>query len=323
MAKKFKLPANWYRSTVTDLVENRLPPLLGELTTSTAWAYVYAITMWSEQVAGRDYLHIVESDKLNTNSGRVLADHAADYLKEHLVAGSTCDPFALVDQIGSAYLAERAKQGLGPPKKKRDPNVTGAAFETSLQVLIGKLCGFTPSRTPRLRTLQGFELAPTGYHSRPDLVLFGPRDFRLLISTKWTLRKERIGTYLHESYFYRRRRPDLQIAFAVNEFQPNILRHLSTDPLVDRVYHVNKQMLLALYAPFSGVPSDVGVPPATLTGNHPNAIKYRRWLHMHDHLFDLTDLFADIRLLIDKPGQVLDPDANDVEGDPGFDDLDD
>ena len=323
MANKFKLPPGWYRSTVTHLVENVLPPLLGELTTNTAWAYVYAITMWSENVSGHDYLHIVESDKLNTAAGRKLADRAAAYLSEHLVTGKSCDPFKIVDQIGSAYRAERANQGLGPPKKARDPNVTGAAFETSLQVLIGKLSGVTPSRTPDLRTLQGFELAPTGYHSRPDLVLFGPRDFRLLISTKWTLRKERIGTYLHESYFYRRRRPDLQIAFGVNEFQPNILRHLSTDPLVDRVYHVNKRMLLALYAPFTALPEDADVPSSTLTRHHQNATEYRRWLHMHDYLFDLTDLFEDIASLANKPDQVLDPEGGDEAVDGATDGLDD
>jgi hypothetical protein len=40
-------------------VENTLPPVLGELTTDTAWAYVYAITTWAESAGGKDYLHIV------------------------------------------------------------------------------------------------------------------------------------------------------------------------------------------------------------------------------------------------------------------------
>lgn len=313
MAKNFKLPTGWYYSTITDLVGNVLPPLLGQLTADNAWAYVYAVTLWSENIGGTDYLHIIESDKLNTKSGQGLAARAADYLATNLLPGETCDPFAVVDQIGRAYISERAKQGFEPPKKKRDPNVTGIAFETVLQVLIGKLCGVTPSRTPRLRTLQGFELAPEGYHSQPDLVLFGPRDFRLLISTKWTLRKERVGTYLHESYFYRRRRPDLQIAFGVNEFQPNILWHLSTDPLVDRVYHVNKRMLLEMHRPFADIPPGTGIPPATLTGDHANARAYRRWMRMNDRLFDLTDMFADITVLMNKPALVLGPENEDAE----------
>lgn len=32
MAKKFKRPAGWYRSTVEELIDYRLPPLLGPLT---------------------------------------------------------------------------------------------------------------------------------------------------------------------------------------------------------------------------------------------------------------------------------------------------
>lgn len=316
MAKKFKLPPRWYFSTITHLVDDVLPPLLGQLTVDNAWAYVYAITLWSENIEGSEYLHIIESDKLKTRSGRTLAARAENYLAAHLIPGGTHDPFAAIDQIGRAYIKERANQGFGPPQRKRDPNVTGAAFETTLQVLIGKLCGVTPSRTPRLRSLQGFELAPEGYHSRPDLVLFGPRDFRILISTKWTLRKERVGTYLHESYFYRRRRPDLQIAFGVNEFQPSILRHLSTDPLVDRVYHVNKRMLLDLYSPFADIAPDTSIQAFTLpTGEH--AKRYRRWMHMNDRVFDLKDLFDDIMLLKNKPDQVLDPEDEDggPEGD--------
>lgn len=311
MAKNFKLPTGWYFSTITKLVENTLPPLLGQLTVENAWAYVYAITLWSEKVGETEYLHIIESDKLRRKPGQELAKRAAEYLATHLVPGETCDVFAIIDHIGKAYTEERVKQGFGAPQAKRDPNVTGNAFETSLQVLIGKLCQVTPARTPALHTLQGFELAPVGYHARPDLVLFGPRDFRLLISTKWTLRKERVGTYLHESYFYRRRRPDLQIAFGVNEFLPNILWHLSTDPLVDRVYHVNKRMLLDLYAPFAHLAPDADIPAGTLTGNHPNAKAYRRWMRMEDRIFDLTDLFADVTMLRNKPDQVVDPEQED------------
>lgn len=322
MAKKFKLPPRWYFTTITHLVENVLPPLLGLLTADNAWAYVYAITLWSENIEGREYFHIIESDKLKTKAGQGLATRAEEYLAAHLIPGGTHDPFAVVDQIGKAYIKERANQGFGPPQKKRDPNVTGAAFETTLQVLIEKLCKVTPSRTPSLHTLQGFELAPEGYHSQPDLVLFGPRDFRILISTKWTLRKERVGTYLHESYFYRRRRPDLQIAFGVNEFQPSILRHLSTDPLVDRVYHVNKRMLLDLYSPFDGSSPDTGVPASTLLdSDHANAKLYRRWLHMNDRVFDLTKMFDDIMVLKNKPEQVLDPEDEDGSPEEDEDDI--
>jgi hypothetical protein len=301
MAKKYVRPPGWYRTTVENLVKEKLPPLLGPLSPETAWKYVYSVVMWTETVDGNKYLHLQERDKLDKKSGREFADRAADYLRSNLGAEKPCDPFQLVNQLGLADIEEKVGKGF-PPPKKRDPNVTGAAFETVIQVLIGELCGVTASRTPDLNTLQGFELAPVGYHSRPDLALFGPRDFRLLISTKWTLRKERIGTYLHEAFFYKQRRPDLQVAYVLSEFNMNILSWLSQDPLADRVYHVNKDMLLNLYDPFAGIPPGDPVPRSLLGSEN-----YRRWLNISEKVFDLSQLFRDITQLVSVPDEALDP----------------
>lgn len=313
MATKFKLPREWYRFTIERLVRNDLPPLLGPLTAQSAWRYVYAIVMWSHIVDDRAYLHLAESNTLQNRAGRRFADEGADYLAQHL-GTSSCNPFEMIDHVGRAYALERKTQGFGPPDR-RDPNVTGAAFETVLQVLIGDLCGVVPSRTPDLRTLRGFELAPVGYHSRPDLVLFNPADFRLLISTKWTLRKERIGTYLHEAYYYKRRRPDLQVAFVVSEFSQSILQWLSRDPLADRVYHVNLDMLLKLHEPFRSGPHARDVPRSVLLGQSKAVDEYRRWLDLSERIFDLNDLFRDIAILRDGQRPVLDPDTDEADSD--------
>ncbi len=309
MAAKFVRTAGWYLQTVQDLVRNTLPPVLGPLTAATAWRYVYAIVMWLEESGGVHYLHLQESNVLSTKSGKDFAGRAASYLTSNLSSFGACDPMTIVDQIGKADAAVRKAQGFGP--KKRDPNVTGVAFETVIQVVIGELCGIAPTRTPSLRTLQGFELAPVGYHSRPDLVLFGPRDFRLLISTKWTLRKERIGTYLHEAFFYKQRRPDLQVAFVLSEFNMNIINWLSQDPLADRVYHVNKAMLLDLHDPFGGADPEALVNRSVLESK-----SFRRWLDVSERVFDLQDLFNDITLLTASPNDALSANAeSDVDED--------
>lgn len=300
MARKFTLPNGWYRETTTRLIEETLPPLLGELTPSTAWRYVYAISLWHQESDGQDYLHLVESSELKKAAGKAMSDRAAEYLTDELVDRDQCDPFQIINHIGKEYNLERARQG-HPPSDKRDPNMTGTSFETVLEALIEKLCGTRPRRTPNLHSLQGFEFAPVGYHSRPDLVLFTPRDFRLLISTKWTLRKERIGTYLHESYFYRKRRPDLQIAFVVNEFQHNILHHLTSDALVDRVYHVNKRMLLEVQSPFTTWESKNHISPREILGATPQAKRNRDWISLSDRLFDLSELFEHISKLNASP----------------------
>ena len=303
VSKKLGRPPGWYLDTVRNLVRTTLPPLLGPLTNETAWRYVYGIVMWLEKADGVDYLHLQESNVLSTKSGKNFADRAANYLRDHLSSLGQCDPFMIVNHLGKADDALRLSQGFEP--KKRDPNVTGAAFETAVQVLIGELCGILPTRTPSLRTLQGFELAPVGYHSKPDLVLFGPRDFRLLISTKWTLRKERIGTYLHEAFFYKQRRPDLQVAFVVSEFNMNIINWLSQDPLADRVYHVNKAMLLHLHDPFAGTDPNEPVKRSVMEGKG-----FRRWLDVSERVFDLSDLFHDINRLNASPGETVDPEGD-------------
>jgi len=174
-------------------------------------------------------------------------------------------------------------------------------------VLLDRVVGVTTAREPELRTLSGFELAPEGYHSRPDLALFSPDDFRLLISTKWTLRKERIGTYLHEAYFYKQRRPDLQVAFVVSEFNTNILTWLAHDPLVDRVYHVRLPMLLAVHTSFPRVAANGAVPKKTLLGDGKDVRDYQRWLGLRARVFDLSQLFADVTLLRPDAVPVVDP----------------
>jgi hypothetical protein len=294
---KFTLPTGWYEQTLDDFLDRAS---FGELNRSSAWKYALAAVMWSEGHADDDYLHL--NDRLSSKQGKELANRGRDYLEQHLGQ----EPLELIDVIGRAYGEERARQG-----QKRDGwqrnNVTGQTFEVVLQLLIDRLCGVKPARTPALRTLRGFELAPEGYHSQPDLALFSERDFRLLISTKWTLRKERIGTYLHEAWFYRQRRPDLQIAFVVGEFNLNILEWLALDPLVDRVYHVHLPMLLAVHEPFLGQEQ---VPRSTLIGAGTGTKSYQRWVALKSRLFDMSQLFEDIDRL--NPANDPEPDVLDI-----------
>jgi hypothetical protein len=311
----FTLPANWYSETVGRLVDDELPPVLGPLTRDNAWKYVVACVMWADVIGGQPYLHL--NDRLSTSGGKALARRGLSYLDEHFVPGERT--LEQIDRIGKAYAEERERQGYSPERWQRN-NVTGRSFESVLQELISRLCDARPAREPRLRTLRGFELAPVGYHSQPDLALFSPQDFRLLISTKWTLRKERIGTYLHEAYFYRQRRPDLQVAFVVAEFNVNIIEWLVGDPLVDRVYHLHVPMLLDVHEPFA---RDDEVAAERLIAQSAERRRYERWLALGTRVFDLSNLFEDIDRLKPEATVALDPDeANidmDAEADPDED----
>ena len=287
-------PPEWYPDTISALIDE-LEAQLGTLTDENAWKFVVAAVMWGEsvKVAGAKkkeiFLHL--NDRLKTKPGQALARRGLKWLDDgNFVSGEPT--LKQLDQVGKRYA--KARKTAGKSGSWQRNNVTGRSFEVVLQELIARLCGSRPSREPKLHTLQGFELAPAGYHSQPDLALFSERDFRMLISTKWTLRKERIGTYLHEAYFYRRRRPDLQVAFVVSEFNPNILEWLVNDPLVDRVYHVHLPMFLAVHDPFA---NEVSVSTDDLRQPGKLGHRFARWTALASRTFDLSDLFADIRQL--------------------------
>jgi hypothetical protein len=306
----FELPTRWYRETAEEAIDT-LTSELGPLTPATAWRFLYACVAWTEEFAGARYLHL--NDRMSTKAGRSQAERALDYLKKQFSIKKS-DPLGLLDFVGRRYDDERHRQGFARGEWQRN-NVTGNAFEASLQVLVHRINGVLPARTPSLNTLRGFELAPSGYHSRPDLALFSASDFRVVISTKWTLRKERIGTYLHEAYFYKQRRPDLQIAFVVGEFNLNILEWLVNDPLVDRVYHIHLPLLLHVHRPFPEAPEGSQIPLKALLAKGREREAYGRWLALSEKLFDLEQLFGDIALLkrVGEGALPPDPDAPDNE----------
>jgi hypothetical protein len=301
----FVLPDGWYTATIARLIDEELPGVLGELGDDNAWKYVYACTLWTEEKGGQAYLHL--NDRLSTTAGQAAAERGLRWMQANFLDDSS-DPLPYLDLVGKAYEAERASQGYTGSWQRN--NVTGRTFEVVLQELIQRLCGVRPAREPQLRTLEGFELVPPGYHSQPDLALFGPRDFRLIVSTKWTLRKERIGTYLHEAWFYKERRSDLQTVFALSDFSANIVSWLVGDPLVDRVYHVSLPMMLAVHDPF--VDRDQ-VPVGELLQPGATRNRYERWLMLGSRLHDLPRLFEDIRRLKAEEAP-LDP-VDDVDPD--------
>jgi hypothetical protein len=273
---------------------------------------MYALVGWFQSVDSQRLFHL--NDRLTKKAGEEEAKRGEDFLKRNLAPKSKVGLEDLVDQIGKKYDAEWVEQGNKSRSWERNrPNTTGNSMEVSLQVLIRRISGVLPSRAPKLNTLRGFELAPPGYHRQPDLVLFTPADFRLIISTKWTLRKDRLGTYLHEAYFYKQRRPDVQIAFVVSEYNLNILENLVTDPLVERVYHMHLPMLLAVHEPFAKYKTAGNVPLATLLKSNQERKGFGRWLGLSDRLFDLSTLFQDIEGLKPTGGPAPEPEDAPVD----------
>lgn len=142
--------------------------------------------------------------------------------------------------------------------------------------------------------LDGSKLASDSHHSHSDLALFGTDDFRLLSSTKRVLRRECSGTYLHEACFCKQRRPNLQDAFVISEFNEKILCWLANDSLVGRFYCVSKAALLEAHEPFPKIAAGNAISKARLLGEAQDVKNCARWLKLRDRAFDLSPLFADI-----------------------------
>ena len=81
---------------------------LGPLTPETAWRYVYAIALWTEDAAGVTYLHL--NDRLSSVGGKALSNRGADYLRANMLPGGVGNPFPFVDFIGRRYAFERVQQ---------------------------------------------------------------------------------------------------------------------------------------------------------------------------------------------------------------------
>lgn len=67
-----------------------------------------------------------------------------------------------------------------------------------------------------------------------------------IISAKWSIRHDRLRDLLDECAVYRESRPELKFYVVTNEFIPARLRKLVENPCVDEVFHVNREIVLAV-----------------------------------------------------------------------------
>ena len=158
----------WYGSTVRTLLDD-LEVELGALTPANAWQFIFLLVTWQElhkvNEAPERFLHV--NDKMSTVGGQTQARMAEAWLRNTIPANELADPDFLTN-FGRFYGAWEADRGKALRPESRN-NVTGTAFEVVIQEMIQRLCGIRPLRQQPLDVLQGFELAPRRYHSRPDL----------------------------------------------------------------------------------------------------------------------------------------------------------
>lgn len=258
------------------------------LTRATAWNFVYRYGMG---VAG-DLPHIVEANELRRAAWRTRGRRALAWLTKNLVPGTELTAEDSLSRLNTAW---RMAPDFG--YSGNESNLAGSSLEYALAYLVERLCGVRPLVKKSIRDFRGYEIAKRAEVEQLDLALFSCDDLRLFISAFWTTRKDRIAADLYEATFLRRRRPDVGIAFVVNEFRRGLLLHLLNAPDVDRVYHVCLDALLAAYAPFEGT---VRLTQDELLGSSAAVDEYQTYLTLRQSVKGLDTLFEDIDRL--KPG---------------------
>lgn len=251
------------------------------LSSESAWEHIYRL-VWSKNSQVDNLPEIKEHNKMrDTKVWPRRARRAEEYLNNRLGVNYQDSNF---DLVFKAYAEEEGKEPEEITNKRA--NVRGESFEYVLKYLINEFCGVSPLVKENVSELRGFETAKSQAVSEPDLVLFDEQDFLFLISTKWTLRKDRLKQFIHEARFYRNRRPDLNITMLTNDIDTNYLTDLIEEDSIDRVYHVHKPLLFEIYEPLDGesVAFDELIEQSNLF----------TYMQLNREIYDLTDLFEDI-----------------------------
>ena len=253
------------------------------LTENNAWQHIYRL-VWSKNSNVDELPEIKESNKLeNTDIWETRARRAERYLSDNLGVNYQDPNF---DLIFKAYVEENDLELDSRKASNIRGNIRGEGFEHVVQYVIKEVCGVEPLMKKSVSELQGYETAESSSVTQPDLILFSEQDYSLLMSTKWTLRKDRLKQFLHEAEFYRKRRPDLNITMVTNDIDTNYLTDLIENEFTDRIYHIHKPLLFELYQPlndesldFDGLLEESDI---------------HKYIQLNEQLYDLQDLFDDV-----------------------------
>lgn len=274
-----------YGSFVDEYFEDK------SLTDQNAWQHIYRL-VWSKNSDVDNLPEIKESNKLeDTHIWETRARRAEKYLNNQLGVNYQDSNF---DLIFKSYVNEN---DIGLDSQKANNirgNVRGEGFEYVTQYVIKELCDVEPLMKKDVSELQGYETAKSSSVTQPDLILFSEQDYSLLMSTKWTLRKDRLKQFLHEAEFYRKRRPDLNITMVTNDIDTNYLTDLIENEFIDRIYHIHKPLLFEIYEPLDGESVDF---EGLLEEND-----IHKYIQLNEHLYDIRDLFDDINRMREARG---------------------
>jgi len=237
-----------------DAFENAIYP--DGLNSRSVWLGLYQTLLWYQAVDhwGYDALpHIIDADKFRVPKTRAADDIGdptpwvvrAAGVHEYLAVTLRCEP----SQV--ALMMDRLMRGPEFEGLQRQ-NSLGIAFAGLVKHVLER---FGPEHVsyeaekPAKTVFPGLPLV--GRSEKPSIDVLATSNGAPLavISTKWSLRHDRLNDLTSEAPAYKaafmqlyrqRGRPDLKYYVVTNEFDPARLTKLIDDPGIDSVVHVHK-----------------------------------------------------------------------------------
>lgn len=207
-----------------------------------AWLGVYAALLWYEQVGSNISVpHIIDTDKLRKEEGvwRQRALSFESYLAQEL----SCPPDEVIQHV------DKLMRSPGYASLQRQ-NPLGIAFIGIIKALLeafGDRALTYRTEFPATELFPGIRLHGRSEAPKIDIAAF--RDGRLvaIISSKWSIRHDRVGDLVAECRAYKAAAMwswHFRYYVVTNEFDPARLAKLLGDECLDGLVHVHKKAVV-------------------------------------------------------------------------------
>jgi len=232
------------------------------LSASLAWLGIYQALLWFEPVnflGFGDLPHIIDADKVrpaspakrrswtNPNVWQQRAQALCGYLADHLKC-----PIERVHDHTDLLMKHPDYEGM------QRQNTLGIAFAGLVQHILEKFGSSSASYETEVDAADIFPgITVPGRSSAPrmDLLVRTTNNPRVVVSTKWSIRHDRLNDITNECPVYKAaynqiyrqsRHSHLLYYVATNEYDPARLNKLLSDTCVDGVVHVHKRAVVEI-----------------------------------------------------------------------------
>jgi len=222
----------------------------GSLSPQTAWLGFYRALMWYEpvNVVGITSLpHIIDANALRPASPKKVPKKVNAWQKralafeKYLAQAFGCQPPQVAGHV------DRLMQLPNYPQGMQRQNSLGIAFAGVVKFVLERLGNSAISYELEVDGTQAFPgVTIHGRSSKPLIDILARKQQRpvAIISTKWSLRLDRINDMTNECPAYKQAASwtglSLRYYAATNEFGPTRLHRVLRDPCIDGLVHVHK-----------------------------------------------------------------------------------